>query len=199
MMPGALLDFELLSFINRTSPHLRVWCTPLVGAHQAWADLHCHGVFFGGMLLQWQEGSAPAPALKRWQLRFVGLIFEMFAGYLSICPTKKRLHYNKAKVVWALWMPCNVALPRRNCCSSIHTNLLGSWKQLVSFIPSFQDLDDFGFEDMMPPTLPPPETLACKNWSRWLHYSILCQIQYTSWTDIVVISPVIDIWILNNE
>lgn len=91
-------------------------------------------------------------------------------------------NYNKAEVVWALWMPCNVALLRRNCCSSIDTNLFGSWMQLVSAIPAFQDLDDFGFEDMMPPTLPPPETLACTNWSRWLHYSI----RYTSWILIVI-------------
>ena len=81
MMSGALLlDYKFLSCINTTSPHLRVPCTPLAGAQQAWAELHCHGVLFWGMLLQWHEGSASAsaPALKRWQLSFVGMIFEMF-------------------------------------------------------------------------------------------------------------------------
>lgn len=96
-------------------------------------------------------------------------------------PKQKIYLHNKAKVVWALWMPCNVALPRRNCCSSIDTNLFGSWKRLASF----QDLDDFGFEDMMPPTLPPPETLACEKLQEvtsLLNYSI----RYTSWIPIVI-------------
>lgn len=97
--------------------------------------------------LLWNVGSL---ALLEWFLR-------CFEDFCQNAQPKIYLH-NKAKVVWALWMPCNVALPRRNCCSSIDTNLFGSWKRLASF----QDLDDFGFEDMMPPTLPPPETLACE-------------------------------------
>ena len=75
MMSGALLDYKFLSCINTTSPHLRVPRTPLAGAIR-------HGLSYivMGLLLQWHEGSASAsaPALKRWQLRFVGMIFKLF-------------------------------------------------------------------------------------------------------------------------